>query len=73
MDQPKYREDAKGSIKAIKAECIDAMAFEQQDPECDGFVVMVEDSRVFSEYSQYLTLPELQACFKSAIRRAHKA
>ena len=67
--EPKYRADAKGNIRGIKADCVatfrgemaqaDALCFEYED--CVNTVV---------EYADYLTDDEMRACFRKAIKTA---
>jgi hypothetical protein len=61
---PKYRQDAKGNIAAIKLDFVSAIRTEIQNG--DSFLLKVEDANAFEEYSNYLTLAEMQACFKKA-------
>lgn len=63
---PKYREDAKGKIPALKAECVDMMRGNIATSDC--FTVLPEDCECYDEYSQYLTEKELADCFKKALR-----
>ena len=66
---PMYREDAKGRIRALKAECVDMFRGEMNN--ADSFCFDYEDcTATVSEYASYLTGDELRACFKKAIRSA---
>ena len=68
MDAPKYRADAKGQIAEVKAECVATM--KNIIKNSDSFILAAEDCDCFDEYAAYLTVPELNACFKKAIRSA---
>jgi hypothetical protein len=68
MRVPKYREDIKGHVRAIKSECVDLMAGEIKHTDC--FIMCWDDCTLaVQEYTQYLTDAELAACFKLAIAR----
>jgi hypothetical protein len=64
---PKYRQDAKGNIAAIKQDFVSALRTELANG--DSFLLQVQDANAFEEYSNYLTLAEMQACFKKAFAR----
>jgi hypothetical protein len=63
---PQYREDAKGNIASMKAEC--AQMFENVINGSDSFIMSVADfpSYVLDEYEPYLTDRELEQCFRKA-------
>ena len=63
---PKYRADAKGQIAEVKAECVATMRNVIKNS--DTFILTAEDCDCYDEYAQYLTAPELAACFKRAMK-----
>lgn len=64
MTKPIYRDDIKGQVKQIMADCQAQMAGEIRNS--SNFVFLPKDTEAYQEYAVYLTLPELQRCFKAA-------
>ena len=67
MPAPRYREDAKGQIATVKAECTDIMRYQVSASE--EFILAAEDCPCYAEYADILTAQELTQCFKKAMRQ----
>lgn len=67
MRIPKYRDDIKGNVRAILADCTQLMKGEINH--ADFFMVQAEDCTLaMQEYRDLLTDAELARCFKAALR-----
>lgn len=63
---PRYRNDIKGNVARVKLDCTDEMRSEIQHSE--DFILTPEDTDAWHDYADTLTITEIRACFKAAIR-----
>lgn len=68
MIGPKYRNEIKGEVAAVKRDCVDTFRGELRSD--DNFIFNWRDTKTYREYADMLTERELEACFKKAIRES---
>lgn len=66
MTKPRYRDDIKGQVTALMADCQASMAGELAHS--DDFIFQADDTQTWSEYADYLTSEEMRRCFVRAQR-----
>lgn len=69
--KPKYRDDIKGDVAAIKKEYVDSLVGEFNNEESFFFGTKEEmlDSESYKKYKEYLTTKELLMGFKAAMKQ----